>query len=85
MHKPWSTRAATRSSKLGATAAPAVGMTSSEHASTIERLRPRRSDSAPHNSAPTAIAATTAETVSPAATGRTPKSRSISGRIACGE
>src|SRR5438445_13298263 len=85
MHRPCSARNASRSPKLGASAAPIVGATSSELASTIERLRPYRSESGPQIHAPHARASTTTEIVSPASAGRTWKARPSCGRTACGE
>src|SRR5438067_9167106 len=85
MQRPWSARNASSAPKVGASAAPSVGATSSELASTIERLRPYRSDSGPQSHAPAASATMTTETVSPACEGRTSKARPSCGRIACVE
>src|SRR5579864_652154 len=82
MQRPWSARNASSAPKVGATAAPIVGATSSELASTIERLRPQRSDSGPQIQAPTASARMTIETVSPAREGLTWNARPSCGRIA---
>src|SRR6476646_4529836 len=85
MQRPWSARNASRRPKLGASAAPTVGATSSALASTIERLRPYRSDTGPQIHAPIASASTTIEIVRPASEGETWKVRPSCGRIACVE
>src|SRR5438093_10327618 len=85
MQRPCSARNANNSPKLGARAAPIVGATSSELASTIERLRPQRSERGPQIHAPHASASTTTEIVSPASAGLTWKARPSCGRIACVE
>src|SRR3954469_24306822 len=85
MQRPWSARNTSNSTKLGARAAPIVGATRSALASTIECLRPKRSDSGPQIHAPTASASTTTEIVSPASAGVTSNVRPSCGRIACVE
>src|SRR6266849_6335375 len=85
MQSPCSARNPSSSAKLGASAAPMVGATSSELASTIERLRPIRSESGPQTQAPHASASTTTEIVSPASAGLTWNARPSCGRIACVE
>src|SRR5579864_344532 len=82
MQSPWSARNASSAPNVGATAAPIVGATRSELASTIERLRPHRSDSGPQIQAPIASARMTIETVSPAREGLTWNARPSCGRIA---
>src|SRR6478752_3474051 len=85
MHSPWSARNTSNSTKLGARAAPIVGATRSALASTIECLRPYRSESGPQIHAPSASASTTTEIVSPASDGVTWNVRPSCGRIACVE
>ncbi len=85
MQRPWSARNTSSTAKVGASAAPMVGATSSELASTIERLRPMRSESGPQIHAPHASANTTTEIVRPASAGLTLKARPSCGRIACVE
>src|SRR6476646_7589901 len=85
MHSPWSARNTSNSTKLGARAAPIVGATRSALASTIECLRPYRSESGPQIHAPRASARTTTEIVSPASDGVTWNVRPSCGRIACVE
>ena len=85
MQRPCSVRQTSSASKVGASATPIVGGTSSRLASRIERGRPIRSETGPHTNPPIATASTTHETVRPARDGLTPKSRESSGRIACVE
>ena len=58
--------------KFGVSPLPTVGITRSALASTIERLRPMRSEMGPHTQANPATATMTTETVSPAWSALTP-------------
>jgi hypothetical protein len=85
MQSPWRARHARSTSNVGASPAATVGGTSAALASSSDCRRPIRSDRGPQTHTPTAIATTTAETVSPARAGPTWKLRPSSGRIACVE
>ena len=85
MQRPCAMRTASSSGNVGATAAAAVGTTSSLLARISERRRPMRSESGPQIQAPTARAAISTETVRPDADALTPNARPSSGRIACVE
>ena len=85
MQSPCKARNTSSSAKVGASAAAIVGGTSSVLASTIDRLRPTRSENGPQIHAPTASASTTTEMDRPASAGLMSNARPMSGRIACVE
>src|SRR3954447_10269235 len=82
MHAPCRARSTSSAAKVGATAAPRLGTTSSPLASISERRRPMRSESGPQTQPVSATASTTTEIVRPASEGATPKSAARSGSTA---
>src|SRR5215210_6478970 len=82
MHAPCRARSTSSVAKVGATAAPRLGTTSSPLASMSERRRPMRSESGPQTQPASATASTTTEIVRPASDGVMPKSVARSGSTA---
>src|SRR5215212_269656 len=82
MQAPCKARSTSSAAKVGATAAPRLGTTSSPLASISDRRRPMRSESGPQTQPVSATASTTTEIVRPASDGATPKSAARSGSTA---
>jgi hypothetical protein len=83
MQRPCKSLKNSKAAKLGAKPRATVGGTNSTLERTRHRLRPILSESGPQIQAPTAMATTTTEIVSPARAAPIPNSRPRVGRIAC--